>query len=124
MCKKNYSPTAAARNIFSSWLTSIAAFMLCCVICFNAAAQTVIQVGTGTTAPSVGSNPGAGANGASPYGVNVNSGAGGKKLQIIYTAAQINAALTAASLPTGQPYVISTTSWDISSNVGAASGSQ
>ena len=47
-------------------------------------AQTVIQIGTGTVAPSVGSNPGSGANGASPYGVNVGSGAGGKRLQILY----------------------------------------
>ena len=83
-------------------------------------AQTVIQVGTGAVAPAVGTNPGAGANGASPYGVNVGSGSGGKRLQILYTAAQINAALTAAALPTGVPYVISTTSWDVSSSVGAS----
>ena len=87
-------------------------------------AQTVIQIGIGTDIPAVGGNPGAGANGASPYGVNVSSGSGGKTLQILYTAADINAALTAAGLPTGVPYVISTTSWDVSSDVGAASRNQ
>ena len=45
----------------------------------NTFGQTVIQIGTGTTVPSVGSNPSTGNAGASPYGIIVFSGAGGKE---------------------------------------------
>jgi hypothetical protein len=81
--------------------------------------QTNIFVGTGTNTPSVATNPGAGANGASPYGICVGFGAMGKKLQIIYTAAQINAAMTAASYAPGASF-INNVSWDISANIGGS----
>ncbi|HRG58601.1 MAG TPA: GEVED domain-containing protein, partial [Bacteroidia bacterium] len=82
-------------------------------------AQTNIFVGTGTNVPSVGTNPGSGANGASPYGYCTSSGAMGKKMQIIYTAAQINAAMTAAGYTPGSSYIHHIT-WDISTNTGNA----
>ncbi len=81
--------------------------------------QTVIQVGTGVVT-TVGSSTGTAAANASPYGVCVGSGNGGKKLQILYLASQINSALTTAGLPTGVPYVISTASWDVNTSVGTA----
>ena len=86
----------------------------------QANAQTVIQVGTGSVAPSVGTNPSNGANGASPYGICVGSGNMGKIVQIIYTPSDINTAMTAAGYAPGASF-ISTTSWDISSNIGSTS---
>ncbi|MEP7171299.1 MAG: hypothetical protein ABI855_18165, partial [Bacteroidota bacterium] len=116
MKKNNYSINAS--RYIGMKIKSLLCVLALWLICGSVNAQ-VIQVGTGTVAPSVGSNPSSGANGASPYGVAVGSGTGGKRVQILYTAAQINAALAAASLTTGVPYVISTTSWDISSAVGS-----
>ncbi|HOY49145.1 MAG TPA: hypothetical protein PK281_07075, partial [Flavobacteriales bacterium] len=68
-------------------------------------AQTVIQIGTGTLSPSVGTNPAAGIEGCSPYGVNVSSGAGGKKVQLIYTKAMIDAAMTTAGFTPGTAFI-------------------
>lgn len=79
----------------------------------------VIQIGTGTTNP-IGSSGANNAAAASPYGYTTTGGTMGKKMQIIYTAAQINAALTTAGLTTSTPYVISTTSWDVSTHTGNA----
>jgi len=78
--------------------------------------QTTIQVGTGTTGVN-GTSTTASPNNASPYGINVGSGSMSKKLQIIYTPAQINAALTAESLSGGSYYIHSVT-WDVSTAVG------
>ena len=97
--------------------TCLAFVVIVSMVFSQASAQTVIQIGTGTATPSVATNPGSGANGASPYGVNVSSGSGGKKLQIIYTASDINAAMVAAGYAPGASF-ISTTSWDISSHIG------
>lgn len=82
-------------------------------------AQTNIFVGTGTVTPSVGSNPGSGANGASPYGYCTTLGAMGKKLQIIYTATDIGAAMTTAGYPIGTSY-IHNIAFDVSTATGAA----
>ena len=67
--------------------------------------QTLITIGTGTGNPSVGTNPGTTAEACSPYGVNVGSGSGGKKVQMIYTAAMINTAMTNAGYAPGASFV-------------------
>lgn len=85
----------------------------------NLTAQTNIFVGTGTVNPSVGSNPGSTANGASPYGYCTSSGAMGKKLQIIYTAADIGAAMTTAGYSIGSSF-IHNIAFDVSTATGAA----
>lgn len=86
------------------------------MISFNLSAQTPIYVGTGTTNIN-GSSTTAAAVNASPYGINVGSGSMSKKLQIIYTKTQIDAALTAASLSTGS-YFIHNLTFDVSTAVG------
>jgi hypothetical protein len=104
------------RYLFS--LTAALSFALLLFSCFGLNAQTIIQIGTGTGAPSVGVNPGTGANACSPYGTNVGSGANGKKWQAIYTADMINTAMTAASLTPGATS-FSTVGFNITGRVGS-----
>lgn len=89
-------------------------FLLSLFLFFNlhSNAQTLITIGTGTGVPSVGTNPGATAEACSPYGVNVGSGGGGKKVQMIYTTAMINTAMTTAGYTPGASF-ISTVGYNI-----------
>lgn len=82
-------------------------------------AQTVIQIGTGTGAPSVGTNPGVSANACSPYGGDVSFGACGKKIQLIYTKDMIETAMTNAGLTPGSAY-ISTVGFNITNLVNSS----
>lgn len=82
----------------------------------NVFAQTNIFVGTGVVATG-GSSGGAVAANAGPYGICVGSGNMGKKLQIIYTAAQINAAMTTAGYTPTTSFINSIT-WDVSQAIG------
>lgn len=80
-------------------------------------AQTVIQIGTGTGSPSVGTNPNNSANACSPYGTNVDTGANGKKWQAIYTKAMIETAMTNAGMSPGAAS-FSTVGFNITGKVG------
>jgi hypothetical protein len=82
-------------------------------------AQTIITIGSGTGSPSVGINPGSGANACSPYGTNVGSGANGKKWQAIYTVDMINTAMSNAGLTPG-PASFSTVGFNITRVVGSS----
>ena len=76
-------------------------FVLAVIIHSHSYAQTVIQIGTGTGAPNVGTNPGTSENACSPYGGNVSFGACGKKNQLIYTKEMIETAMSNAGLTPG-----------------------
>ena len=108
-----------AYNMFNAMRNILLLPFLLLLMSTPSFAQTVIQVGTGVVTVT-GTSAGTTAVNASPYGVCVGSGNGGKHLQILYLATQINAALTAAGLTTGVPYVISTASWDVCTSVGTA----
>jgi len=82
-------------------LSLVVVFILVTVGNITTKAQTVIQIGTGTSSPSVGTNPGASVNACSPYGGNVSFGLCGKKNQLIYTKDMIETAMTAAGLTPG-----------------------
>jgi PKD repeat protein len=99
-------------------LKSIILVALSQFFCFFLNAQTVIQIGTETNSPSVGVNPGSGANACSPYGTNVGTGANGKKWQAIYTVDMINTAMTAAGLAPGATS-FSTVGFNITGRVGS-----
>ncbi len=126
---KRYNEFSEIKGLFQfsfNTTQSVFAVRFCCFLLLSLLlfetnqtySQTLITVGTGTGVPSVGTNPTTTAEACSPYGVNVGSGSGGKKVQMIYTAAMINTAMTNAGYTPGASF-ISTVGFNITGIVTA-----